>query len=194
MLFPPAHKQRPRRAERDAAQNDVHHVHPEHAGGDKRRGHDEVGEDAFLLHDAASHVPHDGRDDRADAGLHPGEHLADNEIVAEQRVEIRDHRDDEKRWQDRREDRDQHTRHARKLVSHDDRAVDRDCSRSGLRDGDQIEHFLVLDPVQLIDKFPLQKRHDHVAAAKCKRAEIQRGKKELPQHMLSAFHAIASAH
>ena len=31
--------------------------------------------------------------------------------------------------------------------------VDRDCSRSGLCDGDQIQHLVLLDPVVLITNF-----------------------------------------
>ena len=56
-----------------------------------------------------------------------------------------------------------------------------DGSGRGLRDGDQVEHFIFLDPVELIDEFALHQRHDHIAAAEGKRAEIQCGPEQLPQ-------------
>ena len=79
------------------------------------------------------------------------------------------------------------------LISDGDRAVGRGGSGRGLRDGDQVEHFIFLDPVELIDEFALHQRHDHIPAAEGKRAEIQCGPEQLPQDFFLAFRA-ASPH
>lgn len=159
-----------------------------------------IDETLFCRRDIRAHVPHDRRDDRADACLHPGQHPADHGVVPEQLIEIGDERDDDERWDDGGDGRGECPGQPCELVAHDDRAVDRDGAGGGLRDGDKIEHLVLADPVPLVHEPLFHQRDDHIAPAEGERAEIQRGKKQLGaetlfffmQSFLSASQYIAS--
>ena len=56
------------------------------------------------------------------------------------------------------------------LEAHHDRPVDGDGSGGGLSNGNEIQHLILLNPVQLIHKFLLHQRDDNIAAAEGKRA------------------------
>lgn len=76
----------------------------------------------------------------------------------------------------------QRTGYARKPCPDKRGRVDRNRARGHFRDGDKIGELLQTEPAVL--------RDDHIPAAECKRAEIQRGKKPLFQHLFSALHPI----
>ena len=76
----------------------------------------------------------------------------------------------------------QRTGYARKPCPDKRGRVDRNRAGGHFRDGDKIGELLQTEPAVL--------RDDHIPAAECKRAEIQRGKKQLFQHLFSALHPI----
>ena len=51
----------------------------------------------------------------------------------------------------------------RKLMPYDDRTVHGNRSRRGLRNGDQIQHFILFDPMVFIHKLLFHKRDDHIS-------------------------------
>ena len=130
---------------------------------------------------AGGHVVDDGRDDRADASLHPFEQLGDNEIIGEGVVEKGNDRDDQKRRQRRAEHSRQDAGETAQLVAGDDRAVDSDRPRRRLSDRDHVEHFIFFEPVIFIDEAVLHQRDDDVTAAKSERAQRERGAEQLEQ-------------
>ena len=69
--------------------------------------------------------------------------------------------------------------------------IERGHDGRGLRNGDQIQHLAFLDPMILVHKLFFHQRDDDVAAAKGKRAEIQRGEKQLQQNA-ALFHTHPS--
>lgn len=72
----------------------------------------------------------------------------------------------------------QRTGEPSKLIPYDDRTVHGNRSRRGLRNGDQIQHFILFDPMVFIHKLLFHKRDNHISAAKRECAEIQRGEKQ----------------
>lgn len=74
------------------------------------------------------------------------------------------------------------TGYARKPCPDKRGRFDRNRAGGHFRDGDKIGELLQTEPAVL--------RDDHIPAAECKRAEIQRGKKPLFQHLVSALHPI----
>lgn len=74
-----------------------------------------------------------------------------------------------------------HSNQAFYLPAYQNCSIDRDCARRGLRQRCHIQHFLFIDPVQLIYKFFLHKGHDDKAAAEGKAANVQRTQKQLPK-------------
>ena len=59
------------------------------------------------------------------------------------------------------------------LIADNNCAVDCDSSRRRLRDGDQIQHFLIIDPVILVHKFLFHECNDHITAAKSEGTQIK---------------------
>lgn len=139
---------------------------------------------------AARHVPGDGHDDRADAAAHAGQHVVDHEIRAEGGVEEGDDAQHQEGRDDGTEHREQDAREAADLVAHDDRAIDRDRARCGLCDRDEIQHFVLADPVQVVDELLFQQRHDDIAAPEGEGAEIQGLEEELPETRAGAWSYI----
>ena len=91
-------------------------------------------------------------------------------------------RQEQARWQDAAERGCQRTGYARKPCPDKRGRVDRNRARGHFRDGDKIGELLQTEQTVL--------RDDHIPAAECKRAEIQRGKKQLFQHLFPALHPI----
>ena len=87
---------------------------------------------------------------------------------------------DEKQRKNRCDNCNQCARDPRKLIPYDDRTVHGNRSRRGLRNGDQIQHFILFDPMVFIHKLLFHKRDNHISAAKRECAEIQRGEKQRP--------------
>ena len=85
--------------------------------------------------------------------MHPFQHKADNLIVPKYFVEKGNDRDDDKRWQDGRNDCDDGSDDTSQLISDDDGSVDRNGSGRGLGDGHQIQHLFLFNPVIFIYKF-----------------------------------------
>ena len=107
--------------------------------------------------------------------------MVDHEIRAEGGVEEGNDAQHQEGRDDGTEYREQDAGEAAELVAHDDGAVDRDRARCGLRDRHEIQHFVLADPVKVVDEFLFQKRHDDVAAPEGEGAEIQGLEEELPE-------------
>ena len=140
------------------------------------------------MNNAGSHLIGNRCDDCPYSGLHALQHLTHNEIVLYQIVKDRDCRNDQKRRNNGSENCNHRSGHSGQLISHHDGPVDCNGSRRGLGDRDQIQHLLILDPVIFIYKFFLQKRNDHITAAKGKSTQVECGDKQLPQHPSFVFH------
>ena len=116
--------------------------------------------------------------------------MVDHEIRAEGGVEEGDDAQHQEGWDDGTEHGEQDAGEAADLVAHDDRTIDRDRARCGLCDRDEIQHFVLADPVQVVDELLFQQRHDDVAAPEGEGAEIQGLEEELPETRAGAWSYI----
>ena len=115
------------------------------------------------------------RDHRHDRRAQRREYALQRVQVAVFEVQPRDERHQNARRQNAPDRRYQRPGQPRQLVADDDRAVHGDRPGRRLRDGDQIEHLRLVDPVKLIHKTLFHQRNDHIPAAERKRAETERG-------------------
>lgn len=97
----------------------------EHTRRKEGRKHDDDSVRALLSDDAVPHIPDNRRDNGADACLHAGKQPGNERIFAKQLIEIRDHRNDNKRRNDGRNRRNSRTGNTGQLIADDNCAVDR---------------------------------------------------------------------
>ena len=185
MGFLPPSRNRADHADHAAGQNDIDHVH---AGNRRRerRDHDDIQQPALGLDDARTEVEHHVHDDRRHARLHAREHRRHIRVIRKQRVEIRHERENHHRRNDRRDGRHDDARRARDTLADENRAVDRNRAGARLRNRRHIQHFVFVEPFQIIDEPPFHQGHDDEAAAKRERADGEHGKKQRHQPLFQA--------
>ena len=113
--------------------------------------------------------------------------MVDHEICAEGGVEEGDDAENHEGRDDGAEHGKQDAGDATELVAHDDGTVDRDRARCGLGDRHEIQHFVLADPVQVVDELLFQQRDDDIAAPEGEGAEIQGLEEELPETRAGAW-------
>ena len=152
-----------------------------HRIGDKCRRHQGNIHPRAVLQHLAAKVEHHIQNDRRHTGLHPLEQQGNIVVGGKGVVEHRDDREDDHGRNDGPQHRHEHPDQSLYLPAHQNRRIDGDGTRRGLRQRCHIQHFLFIDPVQLIYKFFLHKGHDDKAAAEGKAANVQRTQKQLPK-------------
>lgn len=164
---------RPHHAECRCGKDDHDHIDMKHRIGDKCRRHQgNIHPRAGLQHLAAK-VEHHIQNDRRHTGLHPLEQQGNIVVGGKGVVEHRDDREDDHGRNDGPQHRHEHPDQPLYLPAHQNRRIDGDGTRRGLRQRGHVQHFLLIDPVQLIHKFLLHKGHDDKAAAEGKAADVQ---------------------
>ena len=110
------------------------------------------------------------RDDRTDdeghdSRAHAFEGGVDDRVLADVGEKERDGQDDDERRQHGAQQGRHGAAEAADLVAHEHRGVDGDRPRDRLREGQQVEELLLLDPLAFGDELPLDQRKHGVAAA-----------------------------
>lgn len=155
------------------SEDDHNHIDIKHCIGDKRCGHQgNIHPRAGLQHLAAE-VEYHIQNDRRYAGLHSLEQQSDVMIGGKGVVEHRNDRKNDHRGNDRSQHCHGHSHKPFYLPAYQNRSVYCDGARRGLRQSGHVQHFLLIDPMQLIHKFFLHKGHDDKTTAKGKAADVQ---------------------
>ena len=119
-------------------------------------------------YDRTSHIIDNRHNDSANSGFHAVQHGTDIGIGDENVIDKGNDRQYEHRRDNGPKHRNQNSRNSAKLVSDDNRSVYSDGTRGRLRNGNQVQHFFLVNPMVLIHKFIFQQCYDYVDTPKSK--------------------------
>jgi len=168
-------------------QNDVYHIHIKEESCAEGGCHDHHVYRGLGFHHAHSQVAHHVQNHRRHAGLHALEHQRHIGVGGKRCIEERDHRQNGQRRQDGADYRHNHSQEAPYPPAYQNSGIDGNGSRRRLGQGRQVQHLLIINPMQAVHKFPFHKRDDDKASAKSKCADVEHTEKQLRQCMSVRF-------
>lgn len=172
------------RAEGGRDEDDPDHVDFQKIAGGEGRKHNEHGNPVPVPDQPGGHIPDHRHDYRRHAGLHAPEQGLDRRMIPEGAVEHGDQRQDDEGGNHRAQHRAENAGKAPQPVAHHDGAVDGNRAGGGLGNGHQVQHLLLINPVQLLHEFIPEQRYDDIPSAEGEGAQIQGRKKDF---QISAF-------
>ena len=158
--------------------DDIDDVYVEKEIEDESACHDADGEDAFFFCHMTAQVAGHVQDHGCHARLHAVEDGGHIGIGGKSRVEKGDDAQDHHGREDGSQDCREHPCKAADFPSHQNRRIDSHRPGTGLGEGGEVQHFLLIDPFQILHKLPPHKPHDHKPSPEGKGADVESGEKE----------------
>lgn len=168
------------RTDDPADQDDHNDIHGEKPGRHEGCQHDDDGQPSLLFEDGPGHIDDHVEDHRRYPRQHSGHGHAHIPIGAEGLVKSGDDGNDDQRRQGRTHHGDQRAGDPGHMVAHQNGGIDGDGAGAGLGNGGQVQHFLLLNPMQPFHKALAHQRNNYKAAAEGAGAELEGGEEQLP--------------